>query len=222
MAEVHQNSGGHLMILPLRSTRSPRCRPARLSRQPEDLIAVRVRRQRRQGASRAWSCFRARPTRSSRSSRSRRAQHPDRRPRRRHRSERRRHSARGRHDVSFARMNRILEIDLTNERMVVEPGVVNLDMTLAVQGDKYFYAPDPSSQRACTIGGNVARTPAVRTRWPTASRRITCSASKWCCRTGPSIETGGKEAGPAGLRPDRPVHGLGRHDGAGHEGRSCG
>jgi glycolate oxidase len=58
--------------------------------------------------------------------------------------------------VSFARMNRILEIDLANERAIVEPGVVNLDITLAVEGDGYFYAPDPSSQRACTIGGNVS------------------------------------------------------------------
>ncbi len=58
--------------------------------------------------------------------------------------------------ISFARMNRILEIDLANERAVVEPGVVNLDITMAVQGDGYFYAPDPSSQRACTIGGNVS------------------------------------------------------------------
>ena len=58
--------------------------------------------------------------------------------------------------VAFARMNRILEIDLDNERAVVEPGVVNLDITLAVQGQKYFFAPDPSSQKACTIGGNVA------------------------------------------------------------------
>ena len=58
--------------------------------------------------------------------------------------------------ISFARMNQILEIDLLNERCVVQPGVVNLDVTLAVQGDQYFYAPDPSSQRACTIGGNVA------------------------------------------------------------------
>ncbi|MBL8234953.1 MAG: FAD-binding protein, partial [Bryobacterales bacterium] len=58
--------------------------------------------------------------------------------------------------IGFARMNRILEIDLANERAVLQPGVVNLDITLAVQGDKYFYAPDPSSQRACTIGGNVA------------------------------------------------------------------
>ena len=58
--------------------------------------------------------------------------------------------------VAFARMNRILAIDLENERAVVQPGVVNLDITLAVQGKKYFFAPDPSSQRACTIGGNVA------------------------------------------------------------------
>jgi glycolate dehydrogenase FAD-linked subunit len=58
--------------------------------------------------------------------------------------------------VGFARMNRILEVDLENERAVLQPGVVNLDITLAVQPQKYFYAPDPSSQRACTIGGNVA------------------------------------------------------------------
>jgi len=58
--------------------------------------------------------------------------------------------------VAFARMNRILEIDLENERAVLQPGVVNLDITNAVQSDGFFYAPDPSSQRACTIGGNVA------------------------------------------------------------------
>jgi glycolate oxidase len=58
--------------------------------------------------------------------------------------------------VSFSRMNQILEIDLPNERAVVQPGVVNLDITQAVDADGYFYAPDPSSQRACTIGGNVS------------------------------------------------------------------
>ena len=58
--------------------------------------------------------------------------------------------------VGFARMNRILEIDLENERAVLQPGVVNLDITLAVEPNGYFYAPDPSSQRACTIGGNVS------------------------------------------------------------------
>lgn len=58
--------------------------------------------------------------------------------------------------VSFARMNRILELDLANERAVLEPGVVNLEITQAVEPDGYFYAPDPSSQKACTIGGNVS------------------------------------------------------------------
>jgi glycolate oxidase len=58
--------------------------------------------------------------------------------------------------ISFARMNRILEIDLANERAVVQPGVVNIEITQAVEADGYFYAPDPSSQRACTIGGNVS------------------------------------------------------------------
>jgi glycolate oxidase len=58
--------------------------------------------------------------------------------------------------IAFARMNRILEIDLENERAVLQPGVVNLDITGAVAEHGFFYAPDPSSQRACTIGGNVA------------------------------------------------------------------
>src|ERR1700687_4973138 len=58
--------------------------------------------------------------------------------------------------ISFARMNRILELDFDDERAVLEPGVVNLEITQAAEGQGYFYAPDPSSQKACTIGGNVA------------------------------------------------------------------
>ena len=58
--------------------------------------------------------------------------------------------------VGFARMNRVLEMDVENERAVVQPGVVNLDITLAAEPHGYFYAPDPSSQRACTLGGNVS------------------------------------------------------------------
>jgi glycolate oxidase len=58
--------------------------------------------------------------------------------------------------LSLARMNRILEVDLESRRVVVEPGVANLDVTRAVADDGYFYAPDPSSQQVCTIGGNVA------------------------------------------------------------------
>jgi glycolate oxidase len=58
--------------------------------------------------------------------------------------------------ISLARMTRILEIDLDAGHVVVEPGVTNLDVTRAVAADGFFYAPDPSSQQVCTIGGNVA------------------------------------------------------------------
>jgi glycolate oxidase len=58
--------------------------------------------------------------------------------------------------LSLARLNRILQVDLQNRVAVVEPGVINLDVTTAVSKDGYFYAPDPSSQAACSIGGNVA------------------------------------------------------------------
>ncbi|TML22066.1 MAG: FAD-binding protein, partial [Actinobacteria bacterium] len=56
--------------------------------------------------------------------------------------------------VSLARMNRILEVDLESQRVVVEPGVANLDVTGAVSDAGFFYAPDPSSQQVCTIGGH--------------------------------------------------------------------
>ena len=58
--------------------------------------------------------------------------------------------------ISFARMNKIIDVDIVNERALVQPGVVNLDISLAAEPFGYYYAPDPSSQRACTIGGNVA------------------------------------------------------------------
>ena len=58
--------------------------------------------------------------------------------------------------VTFSRMNHIFEVDAENMRAVVEPGVVNLDLTRAVECHGLYFAPDPSSQRACTIGGNVS------------------------------------------------------------------
>ena len=58
--------------------------------------------------------------------------------------------------ITFARMDRILEIDTENLRAVVQPGVVNLALSQALKPYGYYYAPDPSSQGACTIGGNVA------------------------------------------------------------------
>jgi glycolate oxidase len=58
--------------------------------------------------------------------------------------------------IALTQLNRILDIDLDNQRATVQPGVVNLWITQAVASAGYYYAPDPSSQQACTIGGNVA------------------------------------------------------------------
>ena len=56
----------------------------------------------------------------------------------------------------FSRMNRILQIDAENQRAIVQPGVVNSDISAAVAHLGLHFAPDPSSQKACTIGGNVS------------------------------------------------------------------
>ncbi|MFN4141945.1 FAD-linked oxidase C-terminal domain-containing protein [Aestuariivirga sp.] len=58
--------------------------------------------------------------------------------------------------LGMAKFNRILEIDYENRCAVVQPGVTNLGITRAVEHRGFYYAPDPSSQIACTIGGNVA------------------------------------------------------------------
>src|SRR3954467_3090316 len=58
--------------------------------------------------------------------------------------------------LGMGKFNRIREIDFDNRVAVVEPGVTNLAVSTAVQGEGFYYAPDPSSQIACTIGGNVA------------------------------------------------------------------
>ena len=65
-------------------------------------------------------------------------------------------AARGGVVIAMNRMRRILEVDVENRTALVEPGVVNLDLGTAVAPHGLAYAPDPSSQRACTIGGNVA------------------------------------------------------------------
>ena len=58
--------------------------------------------------------------------------------------------------LGFSRMRRILEVDTDNMRATVEPGLVNLDLSKAIASRGFYYAPDPSSQAACTLGGNVA------------------------------------------------------------------
>lgn len=58
--------------------------------------------------------------------------------------------------ISLMRMNRVVEVDYDNQIAVVQPGLVNLHLSWAVGPRGYYYAPDPSSQQACTIGGNIA------------------------------------------------------------------
>ena len=58
--------------------------------------------------------------------------------------------------LALTRMTRIIDVDVENRVAIVEPGVVNLELTERVSQFGLYYAPDPSSQRACTIGGNVA------------------------------------------------------------------
>src|SRR5947209_19925259 len=58
--------------------------------------------------------------------------------------------------LGMAKFNRIREIDFLNRVVVAEPGVTNLAISDAVADEGFYYAPDPSSQIACTIGGNVA------------------------------------------------------------------
>src|SRR5205085_5564095 len=57
--------------------------------------------------------------------------------------------------IALTRMRAVLEVDLRNQRIVVQPGVTNTEVGLAV-GPTHFYPPDPSSQIVCSIGGNVA------------------------------------------------------------------
>ncbi len=58
--------------------------------------------------------------------------------------------------VVLSQMRRILDVDPVAQRAVVQPGVINLDVTAAAKPHGYYYAPDPSSQQICSIGGNVA------------------------------------------------------------------
>lgn len=57
--------------------------------------------------------------------------------------------------IEISRMNRILEMDLANERVIVEPGIFNLTLQNALAEKGYYYAPDPASQKVSTLGGNV-------------------------------------------------------------------
>jgi glycolate oxidase len=58
--------------------------------------------------------------------------------------------------IALSRLTRVIDVDIPNRRVTVEPGVTNLEITRQVAPFGYYYAPDPSSQQVCSIGGNVA------------------------------------------------------------------
>ena len=58
--------------------------------------------------------------------------------------------------IVLSKLNRVLDVDIPNQRVTVEPGVINLDVTRRIAPHGFYYAPDPSSQSICSIGGNVA------------------------------------------------------------------
>jgi len=100
--------------------------------------------------------------------------------------------------VSLARMNRILEIDIASQRVVVEPGVANLDVTRAVAADGFFYAPDPSSQQVCTIGGNVAENSGGAHCFKYGFTTHHVTGLTFVLPDGEAVELGGKALDPAG------------------------
>ena len=118
--------------------------------------------------------------------------------------------------ISLARMNRILEIDVDNLRAVVEPGVVNLRLGQAMAPFGLTYVPDPSSQKACTIGGNVGENsggPHTLRYGVTTNHTLGLEV---VLPDGEIVQLGGTRADCARLRPDRAVRRLRGHAGHRH------
>jgi glycolate oxidase len=101
--------------------------------------------------------------------------------------------------ISVARMNRILEIDLESGRVTAEPGVTNLAITQAVAPYGFYYAPDPSSQQVCTIGGNVAENSGGAHCLKHGFTVTHVTGLEVVLPDGSLVELGGKGADPAGL-----------------------
>jgi glycolate oxidase len=100
--------------------------------------------------------------------------------------------------VTFSRMGRVLEVDVPNRRAVVQPGVVNSELSVQVAKHGLYFAPDPSSQRASTIGGNVAENsggPHTLAQGVTVNH---ITGLEVVLPSGEVIELGGKSAESAG------------------------
>ena len=121
--------------------------------------------------------------------------------------------------IVTTRMDRVLEVDAEHRVAWVEPGVLNLDLTRAVRPPRLHYAPDPSSQQACTIGGNVATNaggPHCLAAGVTAAHVL---AVEVVLPTARSAVLGGLEPDHAGLRPAGQVRRERGHHGHRHPDR---
>jgi len=100
--------------------------------------------------------------------------------------------------ISLTRMTRVLEVDLPNQRVVVEPGVTNVAVSQAV-GPDHFYPPDPSSQIVCTIGGNVAENSGGAHCFKYGFTTNYVTGLEIVLPDGELVRLGGKELDPPGL-----------------------
>ena len=120
--------------------------------------------------------------------------------------------------IVLTRMKEILEINLRDRYAVVQPGVVNVWLTNALKGTGYHYAPDPSSQGACTIGGNVATNsggPHTLKYGVTVNHVLGVEA---VLADGSIVQFGGPAEDAAGPRPDRRARRQRRDAGHRHQG----
>jgi glycolate oxidase len=101
--------------------------------------------------------------------------------------------------IGLGRMSRILEIDYDNRCVTLEPGVTNAAITRAVEAEGFYYAPDPSSQIACTIGGNIAENSGGLHCLKYGLTTNNLLGIKFVLPDGQVISLGGKAPGAAGL-----------------------
>lgn len=101
--------------------------------------------------------------------------------------------------LGMARFNRVLEIDYADRLAVVQPGVTNLAVTQAVEGAGFYYAPDPSSQIACSIGGNVAENSGGVHCLKYGLTTHNVLGVQMVLMDGEVVRLGGRAADPAGL-----------------------
>ena len=118
--------------------------------------------------------------------------------------------------IGLSRLKAVVEVDLDNQRVVVEPGVTNVAVSAAV-GPTHFYPPDPSSQIVCSIGGNVAENSGGAHCFKYGFTTNYVTGLEVVLADGEVVQLGGKELDRPGYDLLGRAGGLGGHAGGGHE-----